>query len=951
MSKKLHSLLIGINNYPSPNQLSGCLSDVSKVKEYLTSLDTSAYNKIENPSILVNDEATKDNIVSTLKTTISKLDEDDTLVIYFSGHGAEEVSEGRFVEDHNGLLQGLVCYHKTGDEDNYLLADKEIRYLLNQSKVKAHIVAIFDSCHSGDITRSTAIDKKIKRMAVKHPQRPFEQFIFSEEFNEEEFKTKGFDKVFPDSNAVVISACQSNQSAWEGAIGGIFTHQLIETLKATNNIINYSGLVRSIENSIRLTTMERQTPTITIHGDREFNQLTSWLRLNGDLLKNGASYIQFNKKIGWIYNKGKLEGLKPDDVLKINLPDVGVKSIRVNQVNLIDSTIHDPVMEGIELDNSLTYPVIANKSMIKPLVSINNLDNDSRTTEMLASLLSQDERVEFSENLSNCDYQFTIFNELIYVAFPNKSFQPLNQQFNLLSEEFEDTSEDKAFGEYVDDSIRVLSKWYHYKELNFDDGFIKIPIKVEVQLGGSNLTTDITNGSIQIKPKQRHPTKKQLYNTYSINVTNDTDETIYVTVLALITSKHEISDYPFDRRTILLNPGASKSFDNAISLDPYQEIYNWDKESVIFKFIVNNYSEITTEIPSMTQEGFLEPLTHLDLMGTSRGGGSFNEFEAPEKNAVYTSVISMENTELNIISGELLPNWEWYQQNELLAPFIERLYFDIDPTKLINEVNIKYGSREVKSKGGFKMTLGNIIDYTRRNRRFRRLRKRYPNKRVIVAEGDSWFLYPILVKDTIDYLMDDWPVKSLAWAGDTLANYKKSGDLLKAVIKYEPKHVLISGGGNDIIGSEIQNLLKDNVQNAKEPTDYLNGNFAPQIKKLGEYYIYFFKELSAHPYVEKIIVHGYDYIRADHAKIVTKGGWLNKYLEKKGIHDYLERERLIRYLIDTFNNELQRVVNTFPKAKYLDMRGIVDKDEWFDEIHPNDIGYKKVADKFISEIQ
>ena len=38
----------------------------------------------------------------------------------------------------------------------------------------------------------------------------------------------------------------------------------------------------------------------------------------------------------------------------------------------------------------------------------------------------------------------------------------------------------------------------------------------------------------------------------------------------------------------------------------------------------------------------------------------------------------------------------------------------------------------------------------------------------LLAEGDSWFLYPILLKDIIDCLGPDYAIYSVAAAGDTL---------------------------------------------------------------------------------------------------------------------------------------------------------------------------------------
>ena len=60
----------------------------------------------------------------------------------------------------------------------------------------------------------------------------------------------------------------------------------------------------------------------------------------------------------------------------------------------------------------------------------------------------------------------------------------------------------------------------------------------------------------------------------------------------------------------------------------------------------------------------------------------------------------------------------------------------------------------------------------------------YPKDLTIVAEGDSWFDYP-LKKDVIDYLIKrGYAIKKFSKAGDTLENmiygsdYKKKGNLI-----------------------------------------------------------------------------------------------------------------------------------------------------------------------------
>jgi len=945
---KLYSLLVGITDYPEPYGLNGCLKDVTKMKDYILSIDQSYYDDILDPKLLLNEQATKSGITSGLSEILGEIGKEDSLLFYFSGHGTEELAPGRFLEDHNGLLQCLVCYHTNNEEDQHLLADKELRYLFNKSKNEAHIIAVFDCCHSGDITRALNEGKSIKRLSAKYPSRAYDEFIFSNEIEESTFKKSRFNNEFPDINLITLSACSSNEFSWENSEGGYFTRALIQSLKSNNNTINYGDLTRECRILIQQNTSERQSPSIDILGSKKFDQLTSWLRLNGDKLLQSLGYIKYYTNRGWTYSRGSLHGVKVGNSITVNLPELDQKSLVINEVFLSDSKIDDPLNIDLELDHSVKYPVILNGDMLKPKICVENLDGDIKTEEIIISTLKRDERVEYSNLHNDCHFQITIFNELIYFSRLYDPFRPINRQLDLIPEEDSEDKVVKRIHDYLVENLHVISKWFMIKNLNLGEGFDEIPIKVEIKKGKEEWT-NITNGDITFEPKGRNNYGNLFYD-YEVKITNISNEDLYVTALSLYNSLLVIKIHAFDEGTVLLKEGSFKLFEEStIFLDHYQEVYNWENESVEFKIIVNNYQSLNEDIPSLTQDGFLEPITHL---GTQMGGGRASKFQKREKSSIYSSKVHLINNTVNQISGALLSNIKWYEESELVSPFIQKLYFDIESDFFANNLINKPSSNEEAYRGSLKMNIGNLIDYTRRNRKFKKMRRQYPNKDVIVAEGDSWFLYPILVKDTIDFIMETWPVKNLAWAGDTLENYKSSGQLLKAVNKLEPKpkYVLISGGGNDIIGKDIKNLLIRNATNIQSPRDYLNDKYDQQVQKLKEYYIYFFDELSKLEWIEKILVHGYDYIRSDHARIVVKSGWLNRYLEEFGITNDGDRDILIKFLIDEFNISLEEISKEYPKVKYLNLRGVINRDEWYDEIHPNDQGYWKVANKFLNEI-
>src|SRR4249920_2782174 len=91
-----------------------------------------------------------------------------------------------------------------------------------------------------------------------------------------------------------------------------------------------------------------------------------------------------------------------------------------------------------------------------------------------------------------------------------------------------------------------------------------------------------------------------------------------------------------------------------------------------------------------------------------------------------------------------------------------------------------------------------------------------PPTGLLVAEGDSWFDYPL--HDVLTMLEDEhgFDVESVAHKGDTVEDMAYSGGqfddfarLLEKVLRQGrvPDAILLSGGGNDIAGDEFAMLL------------------------------------------------------------------------------------------------------------------------------------------------
>jgi len=199
----------------------------------------------------------------------------------------------------------------------------------------------------------------------------------------------------------------------------------------------------------------------------------------------------------------------------------------------------------------------------------------------------------------------------------------------------------------------------------------------------------------------------------------------------------------------------------------------------------------------------------------------------------------------------------------------------------------------------------------------------------------------------------------VAAAGDTLRNYlskeKKNGEyFLDAIEEHKPLFFLISGGGNDILGSQFRTYLVDSPdQNAPEgenPQRFLKPSIFEEINSLMDIYANLFAHLQTYNPQVHVIVHGYDYpVKLNDAK----KGWLGRYMIEKGISRPKDRLAVIRLIMDTFNSGLQTVTKSLQNVSYIDVRNTVrfnGVDQWYDEIHPNNDGFQQVAMKFMAEI-
>lgn len=272
------------------------------------------------------------------------------------------------------------------------------------------------------------------------------------------------------------------------------------------------------------------------------------------------------------------------------------------------------------------------------------------------------------------------------------------------------------------------------------------------------------------------------------------------------------------------------------------------------------------------------------------------------------------------------------------------------------------------------MGFANTFCRGRRQSKFRRRLKKNPDTPVLVSEGDSWFQFPLLIREVIDHLADDYAIWSVGAAGDTASNMifgpekKFKTEYMRALRREKDrvKAFLFSAAGNDIIGEDPEtkeSALFDILKPFNGIDDDVFGHIdfavlAERIATLKHGYETVINNVRTEPGMEQlpILIHGYDYVfpfpfgdQDDRNPFYAQNdGWLGEPLKKRNIPNSLGHE-IIKVLIDALYDMLNQVAGSSNSSNVwvVDCRGSMpDLSDWADEIHGTSDGFAKVAARF-----
>lgn len=139
---KGHALLVGVSKYQRISSLpDAILNDVKDIATTLSSPTYCGYAQ-ENVVSLLNADATRNAVLEGLSDLAARAAEDDTVCVYFSGHGTVFTSLGR---DDSALL---TVDSDLSDVAGTAISSGDLATALGQIKAERVLVFI-DSCHAG----------------------------------------------------------------------------------------------------------------------------------------------------------------------------------------------------------------------------------------------------------------------------------------------------------------------------------------------------------------------------------------------------------------------------------------------------------------------------------------------------------------------------------------------------------------------------------------------------------------------------------------------------------------------------------------------------------------------------------------------------------------------------------------------------------------------------------
>lgn len=253
MEGERYALVVGVGKYALKgiNPIPNAGDDAKAVFNFLGSKNF----KRENVTLLLEEQATKQNVSRAMSDLETRVKANDTVVLYFSTHGAPPNELGNM---------SIVMYDTNVDQKRHwvdsktTLQDDEIKRFI-ETVSPARVVVILDVCYSG-----AAFVKVPGVLASTSKDLFVEESNYATGVNQKSLNYLAGSK--QEQEKALISASGPDEKSWNSPAlkHGYFTYYLVDELKQKGDLqLAYLSAKPRVQSDIqRIVRVERNDPTI-----------------------------------------------------------------------------------------------------------------------------------------------------------------------------------------------------------------------------------------------------------------------------------------------------------------------------------------------------------------------------------------------------------------------------------------------------------------------------------------------------------------------------------------------------------------------------------------------------------------------------------------------------------------------------------------------------------------
>ena len=244
------ALCVGIDRYPAPNALGGCVNDA---RTWAASLQRRGFTV----STLTDGAATYRGITGELARLVSGARAGDVVVFQYSGHGTQLPDSTGDETDHKDEALCPVDF-----DGGAFVVDDDMRAILARAAAGVNVTCFIDCCHSGTITRllvgtpvsrDGALGEARARYIVATPEMIEAHLKFRADGDTAAralgaaaplgaAAARGLDVM----REVSFAACRANEVAYEHAGQGDFTRHATPLLDAADGALTHEAFERRV---------------------------------------------------------------------------------------------------------------------------------------------------------------------------------------------------------------------------------------------------------------------------------------------------------------------------------------------------------------------------------------------------------------------------------------------------------------------------------------------------------------------------------------------------------------------------------------------------------------------------------------------------------------------------------------------------------------------------------